>query len=204
MTEDIFVRIPVAMIIVAAFSISIYFRSRAQQQGGPVSRREEGPVILVGLRLAGLAGVLLLIAYLINPAWTSWATAPWPAGIRVTGIVLSAGCLPFIWWLFHHLGTNVTDTVALRADHALVTTGPYRYVRHPLYTVGSTLWLGIVLATTLWVLLFILVPGLGLLAWRTRTEEANLEARFGDEYRAYASRTGRFLPRLFARRGFAP
>jgi protein-S-isoprenylcysteine O-methyltransferase Ste14 len=41
-----------------------------------------------------------------------------------------------------------------------------------------------------------LVPGLLALIWRARFEEANLIARFGDEYRAYMQRTGRFLPKL--------
>jgi protein-S-isoprenylcysteine O-methyltransferase Ste14 len=204
MNDDLVFRIPVAAVILIAFTISVYFRLSAQRRGGPVSRREEGPLVLVGLRLAGLACLLLLVSYLLNPAWVHWATAPWPGWVRAAGVMLSAACLPLIYWLFRHLGKNVTDTVALRDDHRLVTTGPYRLVRHPLYTAGSMLWLGILLATTLWVLLFVFIPGLCLLVWRTRTEEANLAARFGDEYRAYAERTGRFFPRLFPRRTVTP
>lgn len=201
MNADLVLRVLIAAIFIFAFLISVHFRHQARKRSGPVTRREEGPVILVGLRLAGLACFLLLVAYLLNPAWVSWATAPWLIWVRVAGLVLSAACLPVIYSLFRHLGKNVTDTVALHDDHELVTTGPYRFVRHPLYTAGSMLWLGILLATTLWVLLFIFVPGLWLLVRRTRREEANLAARFGEEYRAYAARTGRFFPRLLARRG---
>ena len=47
------------------------------------------------------------------------------------GVGVVAACL--LIWTFRSLGTNLTDTVVTRKDHTLVTSGPYRFVRHPFY-----------------------------------------------------------------------
>ena len=81
-------------------------------------------------------------------------------------------------------------------EHTLVAAGSYRWVRHPFYpSVG--LW---ILASSLVAANgFLLVTGglaFVLMVVRTREEEENLLARFGDAYRAYMERTGRFLPKM--------
>ena len=82
-------------------------------------------------------------------------------------------------------------------EHAtLVTSGPYRWVRHPFYlgAAGAMLANSLAMANG-----FVAATGalaLALIAARTRKEEENLILRFGDTYRDYMRRTGRFLPRL--------
>lgn len=79
-------------------------------------------------------------------------------------------------------------------------TGPYRWVRHPLYTTGGTLLIGVGLMAANWfILLFaLLAVGLTFLVVVPLEEEA-LIARIGDAYREYMGRTGRLLPRLARR-----
>jgi protein-S-isoprenylcysteine O-methyltransferase Ste14 len=98
-------------------------------------------------------------------------------------------------WTLRSLGRNLTDTVVTRQEHTLVTTGPYRWARQPFYTAAAFATVGVTLIAAN--AFFLVVGGLIflLLAVRTRKEEENLIARFGDEYRRYAERTGRFLPR---------
>jgi protein-S-isoprenylcysteine O-methyltransferase Ste14 len=103
---------------------------------------------------------------------------------------------PLLFWTFHSLGTNLTDTVVTRRAHALVTRGPYRWVRHPFYLVGFLWGLSLSLLSANWLLALLAAAVLGIMVARTGVEERNLEARFGDEYRAYAGRTGKFFPRL--------
>jgi protein-S-isoprenylcysteine O-methyltransferase Ste14 len=125
----------------------------------------------------------------------AWAAVPLPVWLRWTGValVLIAGLL--LVWMFHTLGRNLTDTVVTRREHSLVTTGPYRWVRHPFYTSAAMLTLASFLAAANG---FFLAAGgvvFLVLAVRTRKEEENLIARFGDDYRNYMQRTGRFVPR---------
>jgi protein-S-isoprenylcysteine O-methyltransferase Ste14 len=103
-------------------------------------------------------------------------------------------------WTFRCLGRNLTDTVVTRQEHRLVVDGPYRWIRHPFYDSAALLMLAICLIAANWVLFVIGIAVFCLLVIRTRTEEANLMARFGSSYRTYMERTGRFLPRIGANR----
>jgi protein-S-isoprenylcysteine O-methyltransferase Ste14 len=99
-------------------------------------------------------------------------------------------------WALPNLGTNLTDTVVTRQHHTLVTQGPYRWVRHPFYIAMALVIGGAALLSANW---FVLLMGLvvfSLLALRSRVEEEQLLARFGEEYRAYRDRTGKFIPRM--------
>ena len=102
-------------------------------------------------------------------------------------------------WTLRSLGKNLTDTVVTRRAHTLVTSGPYRWVRHPFYDALALAVLANSLAAANW---FLFLSGgllFVLIIVRTRTEEEKLVARFGDAYRAYVEQTGRFLPRLGAK-----
>jgi protein-S-isoprenylcysteine O-methyltransferase Ste14 len=94
------------------------------------------------------------------------------------------------------LGKNLTDTVVTRKQHTLVTIGPYQWVRHPFYVCAALLVVTVSLVTAN--ALFLIAGGLvlTLLGLRTPIEERFLLNRFGDDYRQYMNRTGRFLPRL--------
>jgi len=195
MNETIF-RLIAAAIVIVAISISLYHRLKAHKAGGSVSRKEEGMPILILLRLAGLAAWLSLLAYLINPRWLDWAVLPLPAWARWFGVGLGITALPLLYWLFSSIGLNITDTVTTRKSHTLVTHGPYRWVRHPLYTVGATLFISMGLLASNWFIIITSLVALGLLMLRLPKEEAMLLKAFGDEYREYMKRTGALLPRL--------
>jgi protein-S-isoprenylcysteine O-methyltransferase Ste14 len=174
----------------------VFYRHRANKSGDEISSKEEGRLILALRSIFGLAGWLSALVYLVNPAWMAWAHLDLPAWVRWSGAVIMAVCLPLIYWVFSSLGTNVTPTVAIRREHSLVTHGPYRWVRHPLYTVGFCAFVGFSLLSANWFTGVALVLGFSVLSLRTPLEEARLIEKFGDEYRDYMRRTGRYLPRL--------
>ena len=153
-------------------------------------------ILAILLRLCGAAHFLGVLGYLARPGWLAWAAVPLPAAVRWGGAAFGAVAAGLVAWTLHHLGRNLTDTVVTRERHTPVTTGPYRWIRHPFY-VGTA---GVVLANSLLAAnAFLILTGgawFALVARRTRREEANLLARFGEEYRSYRGRTGRFLPRL--------
>jgi protein-S-isoprenylcysteine O-methyltransferase Ste14 len=161
-----------------------------------LDRRKEGVFMLATLRPAGAALWLGVIAYMINPAWMAWSAMALPSWLRWSGIGFFVLAVALLTWTLPALGTNLTDTVVTRKHHTLVTGGPYRWIRHPFYDAMVLITLGSALIAANW---FMLVSGavvFALLAVRSRVEEEQLAARFGDAYRDYRNRTGRFLPKL--------
>lgn len=181
--------------MLAMASISGYHRVRART-GEPLDRRQEGWFILLTLR--PLAAVLLagLLAYLIRPGSMSWSSLPLPAWLRWAGAPIGFAAVCLLLWTLRSLGPNLTDTVVTRRDAALVTHGPYRWIRHPFYVAMLLAVIGTSLIAANW---FLAITGVGvfaLLAVRASAEERNLVARFGRDYEQYTRSTGRFVPRL--------
>jgi protein-S-isoprenylcysteine O-methyltransferase Ste14 len=189
-------RLAIVLGLVAGACIGGYHRVQAHRAGGWVSHREEGLPMALALRLVALVGLAGLVAWLIRPAWMAWTGFPAPAWLRWLGVPLGAAALAWMWWTMHTLGTNLTDTVVTRARHTLVTGGPYRWVRHPYYLVVPLLAAAVSLLSATWWLAAWGAAVFGLLAVRSRKEEAQLLVRFGDEYDRYRRRTGRFWPRI--------
>ena len=197
LNQEIAYRAVLLVLMLTTFPISAYYRRRADRSGGKVTLREEGRVILNLRRFAGLAGFTTALVYLVYPPWVEWATWTLPEWARWGGAAGAAGTIPLVFWLLRSLGKNITPTVVTRKEHTLVTSGPYRWVRHPLYVVGTGFWLSLSLLTAIWLLTVMAVFGFFLMFLRTPLEEARLAEKFGEEYRAYCRRTGRFFPKLF-------
>ena len=182
--------------ILLVVPIAAYHRIRAHGTGERLDRRQEGLLLLIAIRAVGLAGMLSLILFIIEPRWLAWSAVPLPTWLRWTGAALGLLVAALLFWTLRHLGKNLTDTVVTRRNHSLVTTGPYRWVRHPFYV---SIILAIVANSLAMANAFFLIAGVvlfTLLAIRVRIEEAKLLERFGDKYRAYRERTGAFRPRL--------
>jgi protein-S-isoprenylcysteine O-methyltransferase Ste14 len=79
-------------------------------------------------------------------------------------------------------------------EHTLVTHGPYRWVRHPFYDVIFVWILSMSVLIANWLMALLGFSALAMMVARTRIEEDKLIERFGDDYRSYMERTGRFLP----------
>jgi protein-S-isoprenylcysteine O-methyltransferase Ste14 len=195
MTDEGVFRLMVAGLFMLVLPMGLYHRIRSFT-GERLTRRDEGVFIMLALRICGFGALLGLLSYLTNPAWMEWAQVGLPPLLRWTGLPLGLIAVAWLFWMLRTLGPNLTDTVTVRAKATLVTRGPYRWVRHPMYLGVALLMLAVSLlsANALCALLGTVVVAMQLL--RTRTEEAKLVERFGEDYRAYARRTGRFLPRF--------
>jgi protein-S-isoprenylcysteine O-methyltransferase Ste14 len=196
MNENVF-RFSAIAIFVAGAAVSIYFRRKADRDTGEkVSAKDEGRAMFLVLRLGGLVLWFSLIAYLINPAWMAWSKVGLTDWMRWLGVGIGVVSDFLIFWLFHSIGTNISPTVATRREHQLINSGPYRWVRHPLYSVGTLFFLSFAAMADSWFLALLAVIAFVLLAMRTPNEEAHLIEKFGDAYRDYMKHTGRFLPRV--------
>lgn len=198
MTSETPYRIAALVLTITILGISAYFRRRANREGGTLN--PEGGTLLLLLRLAAVVVYIPFILYLINPDWVVWAQFPAPPWLRWLGALLTVMMVPLIYWLFSTIGNNISPSHTTRADHQLITTGPYRYIRHPLYTFGTLAFTGLGLLAAMWWLLMGWAMVFVFIAYRTTKEEAHLLAEFGDEYEQYMVRTGRYLPKFGARR----
>ena len=202
MSEEQTLRAAVLLILLSVLPIGIRYRVKSQATGEQLDRRQEGVFILTTLRPVAAAAWIGLIAWVFNPRWMAWSAVPLPISLRWAGVGVLIGAGALLIWTFRSLGPNLTDTVVTRQQHTLVTHGPYRWIRHPLYLCAALLTVAMSLVAANWFLAVAGVISVGLLVIRTRTEEEHLIARFGNDYRLYMQRTGRFLPGIGAgRRG---
>jgi len=186
-------------IFAASLAISAWRRAQARRATGTVPRGQEPAGLIAGRLLVTLPLFGGVLCYLANPAWMEWSSIALPAGIRWAGVGLGLLVVPGVYWVLTTLGANVSETVLTKPAHQLVTSGPYRWVRHPLYTVGILLFASIGLTAANWfILASATVAAIAIRLAVIPREEAALIARFGSEYRRYREGTGALLPRLAA------
>ena len=196
MNENIF-RILAALILFTGMGISSYFRLKADRDSGEkISRKVDGTVFMTIIKIGGLILWLSPLVYMINPGWMAWSKIGLPDWVRWLGVLIGVLCTFGIYWLFSSIGTGITPTSATRQRHQLVTKGPYRWVRHPLYTIGSSMFIAFGMMADNWFIMALGVLAFFAMASRTPKEEANLIEKFGDEYREYMKRTGRYFPKF--------
>lgn len=196
MSEFAIQRIIGLVLVISVFGISGYFRRKADKEDKPVDTSAENQWVLRIRNIGALVFYLSMLTYLIYPPLIAWAALPWPGWLRWAGLGLMAMLLPFLFWMFSSLGKNITPTVKTRTEHQLIVSGPYRYIRHPLYTFGFLFFLGVCLLAGNMLMIAGAVVGIIGLALRTRLEEELLLQRFGDQYKEYMIRTGRYFPKF--------
>ena len=188
-------RLTILGVLLLAFGISASFGKRARDEGGTIKRQEESWGILIirmGVALPLLAVILLNVFW---PSSLSWAKFDVPNWLQIAGTGLAILCLPLLWWVFRSIGKNVSETVLIKDEHELVTSGPYTVVRHPLYGSALLLLLSISLVFGDWIIFGYTLAGT--LAFRLLVipaEEKQLLDAFGEDYECYQSRTGALIP----------
>ena len=187
-------RITLTVILVLTIILMAYHRLQAAKSGERISHKEEGLFFAASLRLTGLVMGLAVLAYLIDPGWMEGATLALPTWLRFSGAIVSVLFFGLMYWTLTNLGKNLTDTVVTRTNATLVTTGPYRFVRHPFYVSTGLLICGVTLLTANWLIGFSGLLCLAMLIARTPKEEQKLIGKFGDQYRTRWRRLADFGP----------
>jgi len=185
------------LVFLSSIGISGYYRKRARRSGDVIPRRAEGAFALL-LRLgSALVVAASFLAYPFAPAWLAWSSLSLPTWLRWIAGGVALACLPTIWWVLVSIGDNISETVLIKANHRLVTHGPYHWIRHPLYAVALVELLSLATIAGSWYLL--LLACTGIVVFRLIVipkEEDNLIRAFGKAYEEYRRRTGALLPRL--------
>lgn len=191
------------VVFVLSLGISTLRRAQARRATGAIRRSQEAPGMIAGRVLIAVPLFGGVVSYLVNPDSMAWASLPIPMWARWIGVALGGLVVPSVYYVLTALGANVSETVLTKQQHRLVTTGPYRWVRHPLYVVGTGLFLSIGLMAANWfIILWAVIAVIAIRFVVIPREEAHLVAAFGDDYLQYRSRTGSLVPfRLRTRRG---
>jgi len=126
------------------------------------------------------------------------ATVPHPRGFYLVGFCLFLGGLILRWYSIGYLGRYFTVDVSISAEHRLIDSGPYRFIRHPTYTGALLAFFGLGFCLGNWLsILFLSLPTIGAFLWRIRIEERALVEALGEQYRAYMRRTKRLIPFIY-------
>ena len=145
-------------------------------------------IIMIGNQVAAFVG--------FGAAWVfRGAAMRFPFALFWTGTAMLVGGSLLRRHCFRVLGKLFTGAVMVQADHVVVDRGAYRWVRHPSYTGGIMMFMGIGVALANWVSVAVLtlIP-IGAYAYRVRVEERALLATLGEPYRAYMQTRKRFVP----------
>jgi protein-S-isoprenylcysteine O-methyltransferase Ste14 len=162
-------------------------------RGAKRVRRRESPAS----RAAHLVPLSLAAALLALPSLPGWLGERWGtdrAATAVTAIALVGAGLAFSVWARRVLGGNWSASVTLKEDHEIVRSGPYRLIRHPIYTGLIVAVAGSALASGEWRGLVALGIAVAALWRKLRVEERWLAAEFGAGYADYRRQTRALIP----------
>ena len=148
-----------------------------------------------GLLALAMLGLFVIPAIYVLTGFPASLDRPFIPAIAWLGLVPMVGAL----WLFRRshvdLGRNWSISLQVREQHALVKTGVYRLIRHPMYSSFFLLGLAQMLLLPNWFTGLAGVAGPGILfAFRVRREERMMLESFGDDYRSYMTHTKRIVP----------
>jgi protein-S-isoprenylcysteine O-methyltransferase Ste14 len=196
LTAEIYYRIAFGILWVTYFVTRLFFQRRVKSKGireyTLINERHEKMLF----RLFALA-FLLLPLYFLTP-WIDFASTPLPIWLRWSGAGIICFGIALFGWAHQALGRNWTAILALSNEHELVQSGPYRVVRHPMYSAFFIIGIGFFFLSANWLAgIIYLGPLLVMYLSRVTPEETMMLERFGEPYRQYMKRTGRLLPRLW-------
>jgi protein-S-isoprenylcysteine O-methyltransferase len=140
-------------------------------------------------------GVSIWLSIRAQGRWPEAMLPPWSVPI---GVALFVGGMVLRWYSIIQLGRFFTVNVSIAADHQLIDTGPYRFVRHPSYTGALLAFIGFAMVLRNWAsVLVISLPVAFAFLYRINVEERALIQALGERYRDYIGRTKRLIPFVY-------
>jgi protein-S-isoprenylcysteine O-methyltransferase Ste14 len=169
---------------------------------GGVKKDVPGKGSRIGWLLSRLGLILVLVVIyeflVLSPLWRFANSLSFfrNEAVRIAGAFLTAVGLAFAIWARLHLGRNWSARPTMKVGHELVTSGPYRIVRHPIYTGLLMAWFGFGLVYGLVSMAVFLAFAL-MFVWRIRVEEVYMIELFPDQYPGYCASTKTLIPAVW-------
>lgn len=192
-----------AMLLGVAHGVVWMLGSRWERPGRttPLRTSLHPPLVVRGGYMALVIPLLYPALVIVSPGlgydgWLNWSSRM-DVALQGLGLGLWAAGMTVLVWAARDLGRYLAVD-GTTEDHELVASGPYRYVRHPVYSSFTAIAAGLGLVFRSYLLAGVAAAWLAAAQWWVRAEEALLSSPQGldDTYRTYSERTGRFLPRL--------
>jgi len=172
--------------------IEIYW-DVAAKSAAPAESSESRASRRVHLALIAAAQLLLFLpVYGLRQRWL-----PFSAAVTAVGLTLNALGLVLAIWARRCLGRFWSGNITIKVEHQLVRNGPYRILRHPIYTALLLLYLGTAIVCGELHALLGLAVAIAAFLRKIRLEEANLLRAFSAGYREYRGETWALIPRVF-------
>ncbi|HEX6966311.1 MAG TPA: isoprenylcysteine carboxylmethyltransferase family protein [Gemmatimonadaceae bacterium] len=143
-----------------------------------------------------LVAAVLMIEPYWSPAILNVRILPRSTALFVFGVAMLAAGLGFSIWARRHLGRNWSATVTLKEDHTLIRTGPYAYVRHPIYSGVLFAILGTAMAIDEWRGVAAVLFALMAFIYKITAEDRRLRETF-PHFEQYRQQTAALIPFVF-------
>lgn len=181
------------LVVFVAIRVPYDKRSRETK----IAESRKGALEATLLALMGIGGLVLPLVFILSPLFSFADYAP-----RLLALLGGTTCFGFSFWLFHRshadLGTNWSNSLELRENHQLVTSGIYKSIRHPMYAAIFVYALAQALLLSNWVAgPSCLVAFVLMFVFRLRPEERMMSEKFGQPYQDYAAKTKRLIPGIW-------
>lgn len=176
-----------------------YFQSKAMLVSGEAKKIKESKkkmITMIILFVIAQVWVVGSFIYIIKPESMSWTLMSIPLWARWLGMIIAVSGMALEFSTQIYLGKNYSTTLHIGEEQTLITTGPYQYMRHPMYTALITVGIGLGSLSSSWYFLLPFLAALVVVAFRIQKEEDAMIEKFGDRYVKYSQETGRFLPRI--------
>ena len=185
--EEIIFKIVFLIFIILMIFIRMPHSTKYKKIEKYLSKKEKREKLLVALN--GISMMFVPLIYVFT-GWLDFFKMNLPDWIRISGIVIIFLGLIFFWWIHKTLGENWSPVLEIRKGHKLIIKGPYKYVRHPMYTLFYIFAIGLLLSISNWFVgLFALLSWHLLYVIRVSTEEKMMLEQFGIEWENYCKRT---------------
>ena len=198
--DHIVFRVILAVLLLGFVAHRGFYTRKVQHSAEAVLERPKRRSVTQIANLLALLALLSSIIYVVNPVGMVWFALPFPIWLRWLGVGVALGRFVLLQWAQQTLGKNWSDTPRLVAGQEMIVSGPYRWIRHPIYAAFFLILGSLLLISANW---FVGGMWLGMtgsdVAGRIRAEEAMMVAQFGEQYQAYMRRTGRLFPRKVGR-----
>lgn len=182
---------------IGMIAIRVYYQSKVLRDKRGVEIKEDSLSLIAG-SVAALTSIVFGAEYIFFAGAFSFAYAlSYPGWIRWLGGLVLVGGVALMGIAHHHLGKSFHSLMVSKEEQTLIESGPYQWIRHPIYTAYLMAYLGGGLLSSNWVLTIVPVTMYAILVGRRMgKEEKMMEELFGQKYVAYEKRTGRLVPRI--------